>query len=116
MIGIGTRKGIKKEEVIRAITEGLKDSNRGLDEVEKLSTSDLKKTESGLILAAEELGKEIVFLQKDVINQINCPSPSKATKIGLKGVCEPCALAISKEKELIMTKRIYGGVTIAIAR
>ncbi|HWR25917.1 MAG TPA: cobalamin biosynthesis protein, partial [Methanosarcina sp.] len=33
-----------------------------------------------------------------------------------KGVAEPAALALSKEKQLICRKKVYGRVTIAIAR
>jgi cobalt-precorrin 5A hydrolase len=40
---------------------------------------------------------------------------SRATKIGLLGVAEPCALAVAKKKHLILAKKVYGRITVAIA-
>ncbi len=51
-----------------------------------------------------------------MLNMEEAPSPSRASLIGLAGVAEPAALAVSKQKELVLAKRIYGSVTVAIAR
>jgi cobalt-precorrin 5A hydrolase len=57
----------------------------------------------------------LIFLDDKTINAQAGVSPSRATKIGLSGVAEPCALAVAKKKELVMRKKVYGRVTIAIA-
>ena len=117
VVGIGTRKGVKKEEVVSGIREALSEASLDIDEIDLFATSRLKEREMGLIDACRELGKPLVFLADDDINSVNPPSSSsKAQRMGLKGVCEPCALVLSKRGELILSKRVYGSVTIAIAR
>jgi cobalt-precorrin 5A hydrolase len=116
VLGIGTRKGIKKEEVISAINKAIKEAGMDLKQVDLVASAKIKEKEIGLIEAAKELDKRIVFLDKEIINKTDFPSNSKAKRIGLSGVCEPCALALSKNKELIFRKKVYGSVTIAIAR
>jgi cobalt-precorrin 5A hydrolase len=76
----------------------------------------IKENEKGIIEAAEVLGKELKFVPHELINSISPPTPSRANSLGLTGVCEPAALALSDGKELILKKRKYGNVTIAIAR
>ena len=41
---------------------------------------------------------------------------TKAKIIGVKNVAEACAIYASIHGELILPKRVYGGVTVAIAR
>ena len=68
------------------------------------------------IEAARELSKHIIFVGDSEINAMNAPSDSAASRIGLNGVCEPSALFVSKNRELILPKTVYGRVTVAIAR
>jgi len=62
------------------------------------------------------LSGNLIFLDDDTINAQTGLGPSRASRIGLHGVAEPCALAIAKRKELVMGKKVYGRVTVAIAR
>lgn len=41
-------------------------------------------------------------------------SASRASMLGLLGVAEPCALALSEKGRLVMKKTVFGRVTIAI--
>ena len=41
---------------------------------------------------------------------------TKAVKIGVKNVAEGCAIYASNAGELLLPKRVYRGVTVAIAR
>ena len=41
---------------------------------------------------------------------------TKARIIGVKNVAEACAIYASRYGKLILPKKIYGGVTVAIAR
>jgi cobalt-precorrin 5A hydrolase len=72
--------------------------------------------EPGLAAAVGILSGNLIFLDDDTINAQTGTGPSRASKIGLRGVAVPCALATSKHKELIMDKKVYGSVTVAIAR
>ncbi len=116
IIGIGTRRGITKEEVIEAVQKALEECGLSLDEVTAFASAKLKENEQGLLEAGARLGIPVEFLPDEMLNSYNPPSSSQASRFGLKGVAEPAALALSKEKQLICRKKIYGRVTIAIAK
>lgn len=116
VVGIGTNRGVDRSEVIEAINAGLSELDAGIDEVKYFASAMIKENEDGIIEAAQALGKELKFVPHEAINSIRPPTPSKANSLGLTGVCEPAALALSDNNELILTKRKYGNVTIAIAR
>jgi cobalt-precorrin 5A hydrolase len=114
-IGVGCRKGVKKEEVINAIQQALSSSGIAEHDVLVYATTVKKLNESGLTEAITALSGNLIFLDDDTINAQSKKSPSQATRLGLLGVAEPCALAVSKRKELVMEKNVYGRVTVAIA-
>lgn len=116
IVGIGSRKGVSPEEVIRAIEEALSEIGAGMEDVEILTTASLKINEEGIREAAQVLGKTLAFVPRNIINRIVAPSDSRATSLGLNGVCEPCAIALARHKKLVLEKKTYGRVTIAIAR
>ncbi|NLI62107.1 MAG: cobalamin biosynthesis protein [Methanosarcinaceae archaeon] len=115
IMGIGTRRGVEESEVLSAIFSALKDASLSLTDIECFSSSELKSDESGLLSAICRLGSSIYFLPDDALNECDPVSPSKASRFGLKGVAEPAALALSKNKKIIFPKKVYGRVTIAIA-
>lgn len=116
IVGIGANRGVSKSEVKDAIESALSEINAGIEDVKYFASAMIKENEEGIIEAAEELGKELRYVPHEIINSTRAPSPSKAESLGLKGVCEPAALALSEEKKLLLKKRVYGNVTIAIAR
>jgi cobalt-precorrin 5A hydrolase len=114
-LGIGCRKGVKKEEVIDAIQQALSCSGLTGEKILVYATTVKKLHETGLIEAIAALSGNLIFLEDDTINAQTKRSPSQATRLGLSGVAEPCALAVSGKKELVMEKKIFGRVTVAIA-
>jgi cobalt-precorrin 5A hydrolase len=115
-VGIGCRKGVKKEEVLDAIMNALAETGVVKDDVMVYATTQKKLNESGLTEAISSLSGNLIFLDDETINAQTGLTSSRATKIGLLGVAEPCALAVAKKKNLIMSKKVYGRVTVAIAR
>ncbi|KAF5417116.1 MAG: hypothetical protein C5S48_01060 [Candidatus Methanogaster sp.] len=116
IIGIGSRRGVTSEEVSAAIESALCDAGIGIADVRIFASSLLKENEPGIKEVVRSLGREIVFLDDETINAYEPRSPSEANRFGLVGVAEPSALALSGKKELVLEKRKYGKVTIAIAR
>lgn len=116
VVGVGTRRDVNPDEVFDAIMDAL--SSVCLDEmaVKVVATAEIKRDERGIEEAVRRLGLKIAYLPDDVINAQDPVSESRAEDLGLVGVAEPCALALSTEKELILSKRVYGRVTVAIAR
>ena len=116
IIGIGSRRGVTRDEVSAAIESALRDAGIGISDVRIFASSRLKENEAGIKEAVRSLGHDIVFLDDETINAYEPPSQSAANRFDLVGVAEPSALALSDEKELLLEKRRYGRVTIAIAR
>ncbi len=114
-VGIGCRKGISSNEILKAIRSALEEIEASLEDVRLIATVDLKKNEKGLIEAVDSIKKPLMFIPTEEINKMDVRE-TKAVMIGVKNVAEACALFYSKKRELILPKRVYGGVTIAIAR
>ncbi len=115
-IGIGCRKGVTTEDVTSAIRAALAGAGIAQKDVMLFATTAKKCSETGLIEGVAAIPANLIFLDDDTINAQTAATPSKAKKIGLVGVAEPCALAVSKHRDLVMKKKVFGKVTIAIAR
>jgi len=115
-VGVGCRKGVSSAEVEASLRQALADAGISPDQVSVFSTTAKKFGETGLREGVAAMSAPLIFLDDDTINAQEGLSPSKAKRIGLRGVAEPCALAVSKRKELLMKKKAYGRVTVAIAR
>ncbi|RQD82526.1 MAG: cobalt-precorrin 5A hydrolase [Methanocalculus sp. MSAO_Arc2] len=116
IIGVGSRLGITAAEVVDAVTTALGEAGIALDEVGAFVTTEKKRSDPGLAEGIRTIGGILVYLQDDIINRTETPSPSRAGLIGLSGVAEPSALALAEIGRLVMRKKTYGRVTIAIGR
>ncbi len=114
-VGVGCRRGVSSDDILKAINSALDEIDANLDDVRLIATIELKRNERGLIEAVDRIKKPLMFVPVEDINRMDVKE-TKAVKIGVKNVAEACALFYSKKKELILPKRVYGGVTIAIAR
>ncbi len=112
VVGLGANRGVLADEVMEAILSALREVGRGPTDIRVLASAWIKEDEPGIREAARRLDRQVVFLSSEVLNSQDPPSPSRASDLGLKGVAEPAALALSKR--LIMKKRIYGRVTVAL--
>ncbi|MEM4496856.1 MAG: cobalamin biosynthesis protein [Archaeoglobaceae archaeon] len=114
-VGVGFRRDSKAEEIVEAILKALKEINAEARDVKILATSEVKKRSFEFRKAAKMLGIPAGFVSNETINSMDVRK-TKAEIIGVKNVCEACAIFYSKRKELILPKTVFGGVTIAIAR
>jgi cobalt-precorrin 5A hydrolase len=114
-VGVGCRKGVRSKEVVDAIRNALEESGVAESDVMVYATTRKKSGEAGLSDAISALSGNLIFLDDDTINAQEGISPSRAVRIGLRGVAEPCALAVAKKKQLVMGKKVFGRVTVAIA-
>jgi len=111
-IGVGFRRNVKADEIIEAIFKALNEINATMDDVKAIATIEGKDE---IIKVADKLKRPVIFVKKEELNKMDIRE-TKAVIIGVKNVAEGCALYCSKFKQLILPKRVYGGVTIAIAR
>lgn len=115
VVGIGCNRGVSSEEVTEAVSRALSESGVDAKDIFVYATTTKKMDEPGLLSAVRTLGGNLVFVGDEEINSQAVSSRSKAEMIGLIGVSEPSALAVSRSKELIFKRRAYGNVTVAIA-
>ena len=115
-VGLGCRQGTPAGEIEAAVREALNEHSIPADDVMVYATTERKLGEPGLIRAVECLDGCLIFLADETIRAEKAETPSAAGRIGLPGVAEPAALAVSRRKELVMKKKVSGRVTIAIAR
>ncbi|MDO8488492.1 MAG: cobalamin biosynthesis protein [Candidatus Omnitrophota bacterium] len=119
IVGVGSRRGIKAAQVTLALRGALRKAKIGLNEIRLIATIDLKKNEHGLLRACADLKLPLVFISKEEIKNFNASiSESKVARryLGVRGVCEPCALLAGRRSKLIAKKEILNGVTVAIAK
>ncbi len=116
VVGVGARKGVSADEVVKAVMLALQEAGVCLDEVEVITSATIKQGEKGLLEAASRLKKHIQFISHERINAISPPSRSRANDIGLSGVAEPSVLAYSDDVRIVLAKRAYGRVTVAIGK
>jgi len=112
VVGLGARKGVEADEILEAIDAALALIGRKREHIGVLATAWLKKDEKGITEATKILGKKIFYLSKEVLNAQAPTTTSRAIDLGLAGVAEPAVLALATN--LILPKRAYGRVTIAV--
>lgn len=115
-VGIGCRKGVSSPEVHDAVLAALKENDLETTDVFVYATTVKKLNETGLVEGIGALSGNLIFLDDDTVNAQAGTGPSRATRLGLRGVAEPCALATSKRKIMVMQKKVFGRVTVAIAQ
>lgn len=120
VIGIGSKRGMKKENVIIAIEEAIKNLNIPLSRVNSIATISIKKDELGIINAAHDLNKKLDIIDICDVRNFHSDDCSKSDfvyeKFQIGGVCEQCAMiAAGKDSKLIHKKLALNGVTVAVA-
>ena len=112
--GVGFRKISSVEEIIDALEKALGEVGCGFNELRVIATVEGKRG-SEIVKVADVLKKPLIFVKKDDINRMEVRE-TRAKLIGVKNVSEACAIISSVHGELVLPKRVYGGVTVAIAR
>jgi cobalt-precorrin 5A hydrolase len=114
-LGLGMNRDTSCQEIRLAVQRFCFEHGLSLDNISNLASFEAKADEIGLLDFAKEVEIELKFFKADEINQLEQNfSPSQATKFfNIKGVAEPASILASKNKTLFLSKRIYGGVTIA---
>jgi cobalt-precorrin 5A hydrolase len=119
IVGIGCRRGTESHKISAAVRSTLDEANLNLDQVRLLSSADIKNDEAGLISAAQELGIPLRFISSDEIRNAAADfqhSDFVVDRVNLPAVAEPCALLAGRRTKLIIRKKTYNGITVAVAQ
>ncbi|MFH1774268.1 MAG: cobalt-precorrin 5A hydrolase [Methanobacteriota archaeon] len=118
ILGIGSRKGIGKREVLEAINYAMKKAGLSIKSIKTIATIDFKAKEKGIVEAAGELNTPLKSIDvKDVkkIEERFDQSEHVREKVGVWAVSEPVAVLAGENTRLIQKKIKRKGVTVAIA-
>ncbi len=114
-LGLGMNRDTSSDEIAQAVKRFCYEHSLHVESVKTLASFEAKSDELGLLEYAKRMNIELKFFNAEEINDLEQNfSPSQATKFfNIKGVAEPASLLASQTKTLFLSKRIYGGVTIA---
>ncbi len=118
IVGVGCKSGTSAERIEDAIRTALAEARVDPADVRLIASVDIKSGEPGLIEAARRLGAGLRFVASDEIRRSGrefARSEFVQDKVGLPAVAEPAALLAGRRTELLLNKKKYDGVTVAIA-
>lgn len=116
VIGIGCRKNISEEETALAIESCLMEHELLLQAVGEIASIDLKKEEKGILSFCRSRQLPFMTYSPETLEEVKgsaAQSQFVRQVTGVDNVCERSALASGGR--LIAGRRIYGGVTTAVA-
>lgn len=115
--GIGCRAGVPLFEIEIALKESLSEIGYDFQNISTIATVDIKEDEEGLNMLSKKLDVPIMYYSSVELDKVDVPSPSKTVtkKIGTSSVCEASAIRASKSGRLILKKKKFERVTIALA-
>lgn len=118
-MGIGSRKGIAREEITRCLNRVLEENGLWEGRIARLASVSLKREEPGI--QEEALARRVPFLTYTPEELERVPGTFHGSSfvektVGVDNVCERAAVLGSGGGELLVGKRAGSGVTIAIAR
>ncbi len=119
IVGVGCRRGVAAARVVDAVRAALAEAGASLDAVRLIASADVKAREPGLIEAARQLGLPFRVVLSETIRTFAGAFERSAfvmEKVNVPAVAEPAALLAGRRTSLLLARRKYDGVTIALAR
>ena len=115
-IGIGCRQHTAAGQILAAVRQAL--GSHPFEAIRCIATIESKAQEPGLLEFCARYALPLLsFSRAEVAAVRDLPTPSAVVRarLGVDGVCEPCALLAAPAGRLIVPKTVLDGVTVAIA-
>ena len=119
IVGVGCRRGVSGRRIVRAVRGALRAARVKLPEVRLLASADIKAGEAGLLEASRLLSLPLRFISSEELRSTAKSfqrSELVQRKVALPAVAEPAALLAGRRTRLVLPKKTFRGVTVAIAR
>ena len=119
IVGVGCRKGVAAARIKDAVLAALAEAGASIDAVRLIASADVKAREPGLIEAAADLGLPFRVVASETIRTFSGAFEGSAfvmKQVNVPAVAEPAALLAGRRTSLLLAKRKFGGVTVAVAR
>jgi cobalt-precorrin 5A hydrolase len=118
-VGVGCRRGTPADRIVAAVHEALTEADVKLEEVRWMATAMVKRDEAGLVTAARMLALPLRILPDWLLWRGGpevTPSEFVEAIVNVPAVAEPAALTSGRNTVLLLKRKIYDGVTVAVAR
>ncbi len=119
VVGVGCRKGVAAGRIVDAVRAALGEAGVLIAAVRFIASADIKAREPGLIAAAAQLGVPFRVIASETIRTFSGAFAQSAfvrEKVNVPAVAEPAALLAGRRTSLLLAKRTFNGVTVALAR
>lgn len=117
--GVGCRRGAERERIKNAILSSLDEAGAGLEDVRLIATADVKANEKGIIDAANDFNVPLIIIESGRILAFAGAfekSDYVMEKVRVPAVAEPAAMLAGRRTSLLLPRRKYDGITVALAR
>ena len=119
VIGIGCKKNMPEARIAEAVDYLRQELKLNKKSIKKIATIDLKKEEKGILAYAEKNNLELEIVNRSRIKEIeadlNIKKSNFVKKItGIAAAAAPAAILSSGKGNLIMDKRKFSGITLAV--
>lgn len=118
VVGIGCKRGKTKDDILKAVCKCLEQADIPIESIYKICSIDLKKDETGLLEAAQQLIVQTAFYTaKELMKAEGISWKSEFVKeiTGVDNVCERAAIIGSGNGKIVFEKTKVDGVTVAFA-
>jgi len=120
--GVGCRKGVPAEEIIRAVEQAFREAGLSLESLGCLASGEFKAGEEGLIEAARSLGVPLKIFGREEIAAALEEEALEGTRrsgfveeqVGVGAVAEPCAVLASGRGRTVLPSRRGNGITVSL--
>lgn len=118
--GIGCKKGTPEEKIAEAVSQCLSEARISPKALKGVASIDLKAKEPGILSFCKKEGLPYVTYSAEELKQIKGDFTESSFVTGITGVSNVCersaAAAAGAGGRLICRKKIYDGVTVALAQ
>jgi cobalt-precorrin 5A hydrolase len=119
VVGIGCRRGTPRSAIAEFVERVFEARGLALGSLAAVATVTLKANEPGLREFAEDRGVPLIaYGPEELANQPGIETPSERVRawVGIPAVAEPSALRGAGAAQLLVTKQVGPGITVAVAR
>ncbi|MGQ9501402.1 MAG: precorrin-4 C(11)-methyltransferase [Anaerolineae bacterium] len=118
VVGVGCNRHTPSEEILQAIDTTFQEAGLARSSVALIATIEDKADEAGLLEACAIRSWPLkVYTRREIasLGELSNPSPWAQHALGVPGVAEPAALLGAATQHLLVAKRKFANVTVAVA-
>ncbi len=118
VVGVGCNRRTPSEEILQAIDTTFHEASLAQDSITLVATIEDKAEESGLLEACAARNWPLkTYTRHEIASLVELPNPSPWAQraLGVSGVAEPAALLGAATRNLLVPKRKFANVTVAVA-